>query len=65
MARLYLASKARRDRAWNAELAIGRGRAEKPQDEVSIAELDLLNETTDTLIEHMAQLKEAQVRVGD
>ena len=34
-------------------------------DELSIAELDLLKETTDTLIEHMEQLKEAQLTVGD
>jgi len=34
-------------------------------DELSIAELDLLKETTDTLIEHMEQLKEAQLKVGD
>ena len=34
-------------------------------DEFSIAELDLLKETTDTLIEHMEQLKDAQFKVGD
>jgi voltage-gated potassium channel len=34
-------------------------------DQLSIAELDLLKETTDTLIEHMEQLKEAQLKVGD
>lgn len=34
-------------------------------DELSIAELDLLKETTDTLIEHMEQIKEAQLKVGD
>lgn len=34
-------------------------------DEFSIAELDLLKETTDTLIEHVEQLKDAQFKVGD
>ena len=34
-------------------------------DELSIAELDLLKETTDTLIEHMERIKEAQLKVGD
>ena len=34
-------------------------------DQLSIAELDLLKETTDTLIEHMERIKEAQLKVGD
>jgi len=34
-------------------------------DDLSIAELDLLRETTDTLIEHMEHIKKSQMAVGD
>jgi voltage-gated potassium channel len=34
-------------------------------DDLSVEELDLLKETTDSLIEHMEMLKEAQNKVGD
>ena len=34
-------------------------------DDLSIAELDLLRETTDALIEHMERVKQSQIAVGD
>lgn len=34
-------------------------------DDLSIAELDLLKKTTDTLIEYMERLKASQIKVGD